>query len=93
LSRPGDIAVDEDGNSVFVWEAWDSTTDCGGTHCLRVKARSRSAAGVLSAIQALAQPGQHAYGPHVAVNPGGNAAAVWQRFDGANDRVQGATGP
>ena len=91
--QPADVAVDQDGNSVFVWDALDSTSDCGGTHCLRVKARSRSAAGVLSAIQLLAQPGQHAYNPRVAINPGGNAAAAWQRFDGTNDRVQGATGP
>jgi len=31
--------------------------------------------------------------PQVAVNNGGNAVAVWARFDGADDRIQAAAAP
>jgi hypothetical protein len=61
--------------------------------CLRVQARTRSAAGVLGAVQTLSASGQDAYYPQVAVNQSGNAATVWNRYDGANERIQATTGP
>jgi hypothetical protein len=54
----------------------------------RVRARARSAAGALSPIQTLSAPGQNALFPQVAVADGGDAAFVWQRFDGSSFRAQ-----
>jgi uncharacterized protein YheU (UPF0270 family) len=99
LSDPGrdagysQVAVDQTGNAVFVWARPDATMDCGGLGCDRVQARTRSAAGVLGATVTLSAPGQRAFQAQVAVDPGGAAAAVWVRFDGAYDRIQAATGP
>jgi hypothetical protein len=87
----GGSAVDGDlaGNSVFVWDRHDGTTDCRGYPCSRIEARSRSAAGALSAAQFLSAPGDDALLPHVGVDPDGgfdpgtaDAAAVWERYDG-----------
>ncbi len=41
----------------------------------------------------LSAPGQHDSGPDIAVDPAGNAVAVWSRFDGANYRIQAASKP
>jgi hypothetical protein len=41
----------------------------------------------------LSVPGQNADAPRIAVDPAGNAVAVWSRFDGTNDRVQAASKP
>jgi hypothetical protein len=48
---------------------------------------------VLGPIQTLSGAGQDAFAPQVAVDSGGNAVAVWRRFDGTNFRVQAAAGP
>jgi hypothetical protein len=77
------VAVDPNGNAVFVWLRYDGTTDCGGSPCSRVQARARSAAGVLSAVQTLSQAGKWAGAPHVAIDASGNAVFVWDRRDGA----------
>ena len=82
------VAVDAGGNSVFVWQRWDTTTDCSGAPCLRIQTRSRSAAGVLGPIQTLSAAGRHSYLPQVAVDANGNAVFVWQRSDGTNLRIQ-----
>jgi hypothetical protein len=85
------VAVDQGGNAVFVWLRRDGTSDCGGyPGCWRVQARARGAAGDLSGTQTLSAAGQTASLPHVAVNPDGNAAAVWTL---SYTTVQGATGP
>jgi hypothetical protein len=87
LSDPGrdafnpQVAVDADGDAVVVWHRFDGTN-------WRVQARRRSAAGALSAVQSLSDPGQDAFEPQVAVDADGDAVVVWRRFDGANWRVQ-----
>jgi DNA-binding beta-propeller fold protein YncE len=87
LSGPGgdafspQVAFDQNGNAVFVWVRRDATTDCGGSGCYRVQARTRSAAGALSAVQTLSAAGQSAVNPRVAVDPNGNAVFVWSRAD------------
>jgi hypothetical protein len=88
---PPHVGIDQSANAVFVWLSIDGTTDCGGNYCVR--ARARSAAGVLSAIQTVSATGQDASVPQVAVDPGGSAIAVWERFDGTYVRVQAAVGP
>jgi hypothetical protein len=88
------VAVDQGGNAVFAWQRPDGTTGCGGAPgCERIQARSRSAAGALSAIQTLSAAGQDAHDPQVARNPTGKAAATWARFDGMDDRIEAAFGP
>jgi hypothetical protein len=101
LSDPGQaalypsVAVDQSGNAVFVWQRRDgtTTTGCPASGCLRIQARTRSAAGTLGTVQDLSAAGRNAQVPLVAVSPAGNAVAAWQRFDGAYDRIQAATGP
>src|SRR6266550_2287013 len=87
VEYPG-VAVDASGNSVFVWQRLDGTTNCGGGPCLRIQTRSRSVAGVLSSIQSLSPSGRNASLPQVAVNPNGNAVFVWQSSDGTYLRIQ-----
>jgi hypothetical protein len=87
LSAPGQngelpqVGADASGNAVFVWQRFDGTSE-------RIQARSRSAAGTLSAVQTLSAPGQNAELPQVAVDASGNAVFVWQRFDDTNERIQ-----
>jgi hypothetical protein len=75
------VAVDADGDAVFVWTRSDGTND-------RIQARARSAAGTLSPVQTLSPAGQNAGFPRVAVDPAGDAVFVWTRSDGTNDRIQ-----
>jgi hypothetical protein len=79
-----DVAVDPEGNAVFVWRRFDGAN-------WRVQARALSATGVLSPVQTLSQRGEDVQGdqePQVAVDADGDAVFAWSRFDGANWRVQ-----
>jgi hypothetical protein len=76
------VAVDQGGNAVYVWEQSDGTTDCDGFGCARIVIRVRFANGSMSAIKTLSDPGEHGTYPEVAVDPNGNAAATWSRYDG-----------
>jgi hypothetical protein len=84
LSAPGQpavspqVAVDPNGNAVFVWERYDGTTNCQGDPCLRIQAVARSATGALSAVQTLSAVGSHAVGPDVGVDQNGNAVFGWR---------------
>jgi hypothetical protein len=92
-----DVAVDPGGSAVIVWIRPDATTDCSsplyGPGCLRVRARPRSAAGTLGPVRTLSAPGQDTRVVRVAVDQSGRAVAIWNRFDGANWRIQAAAGP
>jgi len=79
-----DIAVDQNGNAFFVWALRDATTDCGGSGCLRIQLRTRSATGTLSPVQILSGAGQIAFDPKVAVDQNDNAVVVWSRYDGTS---------
>jgi uncharacterized protein YheU (UPF0270 family) len=81
-ARDPHVAVDQDGDAIFVWAARDGTTDCDGSGCSRIQARARSAAGVLSTVQTLSAAGQDAFSPQVAVDQDGDAAFAWRRRDG-----------
>ena len=87
VEYPG-VAVDASGNSVFVWQRLDGTTNCYGGPCPRIQTRARSAAGILGPIQSLSPSGRNAPLPHVAVDPNGNAVFVWQSSDGTYLRIQ-----
>jgi uncharacterized protein GlcG (DUF336 family) len=82
------VAVDADGDAVFAWRRYDGTSDCGGVGCFRIQARARSAAGTLSAVQTLSTSGRNADSPQVAVDPTGDAVVTWSRYDGTNVRIQ-----
>jgi hypothetical protein len=78
------VAVDANGDAVFVWQRSDRTN-------LRIQTRSRSAAGTLSSTLTLSAAGQDAEYPQVAVDANGNAVFAWERFDGMNERIQART--
>jgi hypothetical protein len=77
------VAVDDDGNTVFAWVLNDGTNN-------RVQVRSRSAAGVLGDVETLSASGQEAVAARIAVNPGGNAVVVYQNSLG---QILGHVGP
>jgi hypothetical protein len=81
--------MDQGGNAVMVWQRLDGTTTaCGDGQggCTLVEARVRSAAGTLSAPQALSAfgepPSSSSGGPQVAIDRSGNAVFAWAIFDG-----------
>jgi hypothetical protein len=92
LSDPGqdafepEMAVDASGNSLAMWTRSDGTN-------LRIQARFRAANGTLAAAQTISDPGRDSSSPQLALDPSGNAIAVWSRFDGAKTRVQAAFRP
>src|SRR5439155_8710095 len=70
--------------AVLVWKG-----DDGANHWF-VRARGRSTSGSMGPERDLSVASQNAGDAQVAVEPGGNAVAVWDRSDGLNDRVQAA---
>ena len=88
IGRPEpNVAVDADGDAVFLWKRFDGTN-------VRVQARARSADGTLSAVENLSAAGQDVFRGHeIAVDVDGDAVATWRRFDGTNWRIQAAAGP
>jgi hypothetical protein len=80
------VAVDGSGNVVAVWTRSDGTN-------FRIQSANRTPNGAWSAAQTISDPGQPASTPRVAVDPAGNALAVWTRFDGSKLRVQAAYRP
>jgi hypothetical protein len=76
------IAMNANGDTVIVWM---NSTRPGE---LLIKARARSAAGVLGPIETLSEPGQRAFYPQVAIDAAGNTLTVWSRSDGTNDRIE-----
>jgi hypothetical protein len=82
------IAGAGNGGVVVVWEASNGFS-------FLIFARTRSAAGALGPLQTLvnATSSRRAVGPRVAMGAGGDAVAVWERFDGSNFRIQATAGP
>jgi hypothetical protein len=89
LSVPGQnatepqVAIDPVGKSVAVWSRFDGAN-------MIVQSATRSAGGVWSAVRDLSVIGRSAFEPQVTVDPEGDAAAIWSRFDGANSIIQAA---
>jgi hypothetical protein len=80
------IAQDASNNSLMVWTRSDGTN-------LRIQAKLRAVDGTFGATQTISVSGRDAYEPQVAIDPSGNAIAVWSQFDGANARVHAAFRP
>lgn len=76
------IALDSGGRALIVWYRFDGAN-------WRIQGRTRSAAGVLSAIQTFSANG--ASDPRVSVDANGNALVAWVYFDGTIHRIQGRT--
>jgi hypothetical protein len=85
-SKP-QVAVDANGNAIFVWERFDGT-DPVNNCCTLIQARSRLATGTLGAVETLSDPGQNASKAQVALDPNGNAVFTWVRADGTNKRIE-----
>ena len=76
-SKNPQIAVDNNGNAVAVWEEWAVGSDHWSIYSARYTA---GAWGVAKLIDNGAYP---AHNPEVAMDNKGNAIAVWEQFDGA----------
>jgi hypothetical protein len=74
------IAVDADGDAVFIWDLDNPDS--------RIQARARSAAGALSPIQTLTPAGKKGDYPDVAVGPGGYAVFTWRLDSSPNVLLQ-----
>jgi len=77
------------GTAVAVWQRSDGSN-------LRVQAAVRPSGGNFGAPATLSDPGQDAFKSAVAMDPAGNALAVWERFDGGSPnrpRVQASWRP
>jgi hypothetical protein len=80
------VALDANGDAVAVWERDDGTEEI-------VQAATRAAGGSWEAPIDLSAAGESAHDPHVAVDPAGDAIAVWRRNDGSDFIVETATRP
>lgn len=83
-TTPPQIAMDDLGNAVVVWTCSDGINRI-------VQSTSTTSNGGWSTPVNLSYSGQDAYNPQLVVDSGGNATAVWERFDGANTIVQAST--
>ena len=77
------VAVNAHGDAVAVWRR------SNGTNTI-VQGAIRPAGGAWHAPVDLSSAGQNAVGPQVAIDPQGDATAVWQRPNGTNTVVQAA---
>jgi hypothetical protein len=90
LSKAGEnsvepaVAIDPSGAAVAIWKRFD------GAHAI-IQSASRAAGARWSQPVDLSRPGRNAEEPEVAIDPAGEAVAVWERFDGRWDRIQSAS--
>jgi hypothetical protein len=80
------VAVDAHGDAVAVWQRYDGSN-------LIVQGAALPAGGSWQAPVNLSEAGHFAEAPQVALDPQGDAVAVWQRSNGSNRIVQGAFRP
>ena len=78
------VAIDGSGNAVAVWSRSNGSRTV-------VQAAVMGAGGAWSPAVDLSDAERNASAPQVAVDPAGNAVAVWSRFNGLNDIVQAAS--
>lgn len=83
------VAVDAFGSATAVWIRYDGTSE-------RVQSSRRTATGTWSLpvfVSLAGSAGEDATSPQVAVDPAGNATAVWSRYDesGTETRVQSSS--
>ncbi len=84
-ARP-EVAVDADGSEVAVWQHYD------GSHTV-VQAALRPEGGAWQEPVTLSAGGEEAEDPQLAVDPSGEAIAIWRRNNGSNWIVQASVCP
>ena len=77
------VAIDDSGNAIAVWSRSNGTNTIIQTK--RYDATTNS--WPINALD-LSESGENATNPQIAMDPDGNATAVWQRYDGANWIIQ-----
>jgi hypothetical protein len=82
-------AVDPDGNAIVAWAGNDGEV---GGHDI-VRAAFRPNGGTWEAPSSLSADGGNGFPSNVVFDTGGNAAIVWQRYDGSSNVVQAAYRP
>jgi len=88
------VAVDYQGNATAVWAGRASNGRRIRIQSRRIQTATRSAGGTWSAPVSISKAGHRLVGdPQIAVDPQGGATAIWQRSNGSNLVVQGATRP
>jgi predicted enzyme related to lactoylglutathione lyase len=75
------VAVDANGNAIAVWR------QKSGTYYSIYANRYNAGVGVWSGAVLIAADDNNAYSPQVAVDPDGNAIAVWQQRLGTHNRI------
>ena len=80
------IAIDAAGEAVAVWRGSDGTNTI-------IQAAARPPGGAFSPLPDLSLAGGDAFEPQIGITPGGEAIAVWTRFNGANFVIQAAVRP
>src|SRR4051794_10589452 len=89
ISDPGqdgfepEVTVAPDGTVIAVWTRSDGSV-------FRIQSSSRTPTGNWAAPVTISDPGESASGPSIAVDPSGNALAVWTQSDGSNLRIHSA---
>jgi hypothetical protein len=86
------VAVDSQGNATAVWVG--NVFSGRRLQSSRIQSATRPAGGSWSAPVSISKPGhRHVQDPQIAVDPQGDATAIWQRSNGSYLVVQGATRP
>jgi PKD domain len=80
------ISIDAGGDASAVWKSSD------GTHPV-IESASRPAGGSWGESKEISEAGQDASEPQVAVDPAGDAVAIWHRYDGSNFVIQSSFKP
>jgi hypothetical protein len=84
--------VDSQGNATAVWAG--AVFSGGRIQSHRIQTATRPAGGTWSAPVSISKAGhRHVQDPQIAVDPQGEATAIWQRSNGSYLVVQGATRP
>jgi hypothetical protein len=84
------VAVDSQGNATAVWAGAINSGSRGREY--RIQTASRPPGGSWSAPVSISKPGhRHVQDPQIAVDPQGEATAIWQRSNGSYLVVQGAS--
>ncbi|HEX6229975.1 MAG TPA: hypothetical protein VFZ41_11005, partial [Solirubrobacterales bacterium] len=77
------VGVDSAGNAVAVWSR------SNGSHTI-IQAAVRPAGGTWGPVADLSAAGRDATEPQLAVDPAGNAVAIWSRSNGSHTIIQAA---
>jgi len=80
------VAIDASGTALALWERSDGVGYV-------TQAASKPAGGTWGAPKSISAAGKVASGARLALDPGGNATAVWESYDGGTSTIQAASKP